>query len=391
MVYIMNTHLTFADRVKIQYLIENDPGTTAISLSESLIRTRGTIYYELKNNTTIVKSSSEIFHKKHNAMICSSLSRFPFCCNRCPKSKCTHKTRIYNAYEADYKATSTLRDARSSTIHMKKVSKILNERISPLIIEGQSIDVALHASRIKDISSSTVRRYIEKGHLTAKRHHLPYAVRFHVKKEYHSSRTKVNPRVLYGRTYDDYLAFIIANPTVRIVQLDSVIGKANDKQALLTIFFMNSKFQFAFKYTRKNSNVNTILNALYEKGLELGIKLFDVILTDNGSEFARLCELETDGNNTLRFKVFYCDPYCSYQKAECEKNHTFIRRKIKKGISLDQIPQNEFDITMSHINSYPRVSLKYHSPYTLFVKEYNSIILDYFNIIEIESKKIKLK
>ncbi|MEG1301278.1 MAG: hypothetical protein RSC93_11295, partial [Erysipelotrichaceae bacterium] len=68
-----------------------------------------------------------------------------------------------------------------------------------------------------------------------------------------------------------------------------------------------------------------------------------------------------------------------------------LRRIIKKGKTLDQLSQFELDKTMSHINSYPRGSIAYHTPYTLFEKEYTSIILDIFNILKIELKEIRLK
>lgn len=387
----MNKHFTFADRVKIQYLIENRPRCSASFLAEELNKSRAAIYYELKHNSTKLKSPHSSFYKQTDLFVCSSLNRFPFCCNSCPKSRCSHKSILYNAHDANDFAYKKLTHSRIDTAHRRSIIDIIDQRISPLILNGQSIDIALRTSGITDISESTIRRYIEKNLVLAKRIDLPNAVRFKVQKQYFSKPSKINPRILYNRTYDDFLKYIEDHPKAIVVQLDSVIGKANDKFALLTVYFMNSKFQFAFKYKRKNSNINKILLHLYNTSLECGYKLFDVLLTDNGGEFHKLIDLEYDEENLPRCKVFYCDPYRSYQKAECERNHGLIRRIIKKGKSLDQISQEEFDMAMSHINSYPRGSLEYRTPYTLFSKEYTSIILDIFNIMKIDSKNIKLK
>ena len=63
--------------------------------------------------------------------------------------------------------------------------------------------------------------------------------------------------------------------------------------------------------------------------------------------------------------LFYCDPGKSYQKAEIENNHTFIRRILPKGISFDQLTQKDVNLMMNHINSVPREELNGNTPYEL--------------------------
>ena len=54
--------------------------------------------------------------------------------------------------------------------------------------------------------------------------------------------------------------------------------------------------------------------------------LFTVILTDNGPEFRMTDYLEyAPYTGEQRCRVFYCDPMASWQKAEIEKNHEYIR------------------------------------------------------------------
>ena len=69
---------------------------------------------------------------------------------------------------------------------------------------------------------------------------------------------------------------------------------------------------------------------------------FPAILTDNGSEFKRVQDLEQTWDGQHRTQIFYCDPQASWQKPHIEKNHEFIRYVIRKGKSLN--PYNQKDM-----------------------------------------------
>jgi len=387
----MNKHFTFYDRVLLQNYIETNPRCSAIEVAEHIGKSRSAIYYELKNYTYVFLSSAVKFNGNNHKHSCPYLKKFPFCCNSCAKTKCSHRCREYDAYKAHDKARKLLVNSRVDTLHRQTTIEILDKTVSQLIIDGLSIGVSMNSVNRCDCSESTIRRYVNNGLLLARRHHLPNSMRFKVKREYNYSRKRINVKILYKRTYQDYLHYLSLNPKAKVVQIDSVIGKSSDKFALLTIFFLNSKFQLAIKYYRKNSDINSILLNLYYSSLRLGYKLFDVILTDNGTEFMKLPSIETDDQEAWRFKVFYCDPYRSCQKAECERNHGFIRRIFRKGKSFDAIPQEDFDVALSHINSYPRGSLSNRTPYELFTLEYDSIIPLSFNIDKIALNDLRLK
>ena len=352
---------------------------------------RSQLYYELKHNIDSFQSNSIKYNEGYIDHSCPYLKRFPFCCNVCAKTKCSHRCRVYDAYKANKKAHDLLIDSRVDTEHRKKTVEILDKTVSQLIMDGQSIKVAMMSVNRCDVSESTIRRYVNKGLLKARRIDLPYSVRFKPKKEYNYSRKRVNVDILFGRTYQDFLDHIKAHPKAKIIQVDSVIGKSNDKYALLTVYFVNSKFQLGIKFNRKNSNVNGILLKLYSIAKENGYTLFDVILADNGTEFMKLPTLEKDEDDCFRCRVFYCDPYRSCQKAERERNHGFLRKIFRKGKSLNLVSQEEFDVALSHINSYPRGSLNNRTPYALFTSEYDYIIASLFNIDKVDLPQLCLK
>ena len=386
----MYKHFSFQDRVILQYHLDNNPRCSAQGIATILKKSRSAIHYELKTNTSTLLTKQQKFLNAEDNYRCVFLARFPFCCNACAKTRCSHRSRVYNAYQADRKAHNALVKSRSDTTTKKEIVDILNKTLSQLIIDGVSIQVAKASVNRCDVSESTIRRYINKGYLLAKRHHLPNSIRFKVKKEYNYGRMPIDANLLYQRTYQDYLDYIEAHPFAKVVQLDSLIGKADDKSALLTIFFINSKFHLAVKYNRKNSNINSILTRIYNEAAKHGFKLFDVILTDNGPEFRNLPSIEKDDNQVNRLRVFYCDPYRSCQKAECERNHGLIRRILTKGRSFDSRTQSDIDSALSHINSYPRASLNMCSPYDLFTSEYDSIIACILNVDRIDVKDLRL-
>ena len=92
-------------------------------------------------------------------------------------------------------------------------------------------------------------------------------------------------------------------------------------------------------------------------------------MTDNGSEFKKVDELELttdeDGFLIYRTSLYYCDPMASWQKGCIEKNHEFIRYAIPKKKSLNSYNQDDITKLMNHINSVKRPGLGNKSPYEL--------------------------
>ena len=104
-------------------------------------------------------------------------------------------------------------------------------------------------------------------------------------------------------------------------------------------------------------------------GTDVFRRLFPVILTDNGSEFKKVDQLELTDELTYRTSIYYCDPMASWQKGCLEKNHEFIRYAIPKGKSLNPYTQEDITLLMNHINSVKRTGLENKSPYELISEE----------------------
>ena len=68
--------------------------------------------------------------------------------------------------------------------------------------------------------------------------------------------------------------------------------------------------------------------------------------------------------------MFYCNPYCSSQKPHIERFHLELRRILQKCVSFNALSQEQVNLIISHLSSYPRPSLDGKTPYDIFVEEF---------------------
>jgi IS30 family transposase len=175
--------------------------------------------------------------------------------------------------------------------------------------------------------------------------------------------------------------------------MDSVIGKKGGK-VLLTLHFITSNFMLAFiRDANTSQSVIDIFNYLYNAlGKSDYERLFQVILTDNGSEFSNPTAIEREPkNNLLRSHLFYCDPSAPHQKGAIEVNHTLLRRIIPKGKSFDDLTQENITLVMNHVNSYSRKKLNDRSPYETFSFYYGEDILKKLGYGSVAAESIIMK
>ena len=183
------------------------------------------------------------------------------------------------------------------------------------------------------------------------------------------------------------------HPDYAVVEMDSVEGKRDSTKVLLTLFFRNSTCMLAFlREANTARSVTEIINNLYNLlGRERFCEMFQVILTDRGSEFTDPASLEFDKEGNRRTYVFYCDPQRSNQKGGIEVTHEFIRRIIPKGTSFKDLTQDKVQLMMNHINSYTRKKLNNRSAYQLFSFLYGDEIADKLKMEAIPANEIILK
>lgn len=409
-------HLTESHRIKIEhYLNENYSYRKIAELLNVNVSTisrevkRNIRTYSISNHMVIVecihKDNCERLKGSSKSKMCSincpnyelrKCDRFSTknakpVCNSCPnnaKCKLARKKYIANVANNKYELRIILRPKiRITQEQFDFINKLFSEKMT----KGQSISVIYqnHKDEIM-ISENTVRNYLKRGLLKSNQLDM-IRPRFTANKSV-KRRVIKNVDLLNGRTYEDYINYT-KEKDILIVQLDTVVGKLVDNKKILTIHWPSFHFQIGILLEKLSpAFVNNVLMELKNKlGLETYKILFQVILTDNGIEFSLLDEIENDENGELITKVFFCDPYKSSQKGSCERNHEFIRYVLPKGVSFDNLNQKDVDLIFSHINSTPRNSLGFKTPFELFKTAFGIEVLRILNINEINKDDVHLK
>lgn len=304
---------------------------------------------------------------KYELDLCPRLLKPPYVCNSCNNyAQCRKIKYVYFASKAQEKYESSLVSSRIGINITEEQLKKLDDLVSPLIKQGQSIKL-IYANHKEEINCSIrcLYNYIDAGLLSIKNIDLPRRVKYKVRNK---NTTKVKKDYSYrvGRTYQDFKKLLEENLNINVVEMDTVEGIKGGK-VLLTMIFRNFNFMIARLLPDKTSNsVKKELDNLERIiGTALFKRVFQYILTDNGGEFQRPDELETSIDGNKRCCIYYCESNRSDQKAKVEKNHEYIRYIIPKGTSMDNYIQDDIDLMMSHINSTAREILNFAIPYDM--------------------------
>lgn len=380
-------HLSFEDRCVIEEFLNH--GYNFTQISNRLGRHRTAISKEVLKHR-FLRGTASIERP------CCFESKPPYVCNNCEKfNHCKKQKYSYSSHIAYNEYKQTLISQRAHLNITKEQIVAINDIISPLMIKkNHSVNqVYISHPELLPFSKPTFYKYIDLGILDVRNIDLQRKVKWKVKKEYDYHKDKVDSSIKVNRFYTDFKDYMEFHPNASIVEMDTVIGTQGGKggNCFLTLLFRQYNFMLIYLLSYKKAYYVTEVFKHLQK--ELGIdefkRLFEVILTDNGTEFSDPESIEFDMNTGEKVcSLFYCDPNCSWQKGSIEKNHEFIRYILPKGTSFASLTQEDCYLIASHINSTPRLSLNNNSPYDsikLFlgkenIKKLNIKKIDYDNI-----------
>ncbi len=378
-------HLSFEDRCTIEEFLNNNYNFTQIG--NRIGKDRTTISDEVKKHRYLRTSAS------CNNQPCCFENKPPYVCNGCKKFNNCHKIRYSYSHVVAYNEyQKVLIKSRSHLKITKEEIASINDIVAPLMIhKHHSINhVFIKHPEVLPFSKSTFYKYIDLGILNVRNIDLQRKVRFRINKEYNNiqSREKCNPKIKVSRFYTDFKDYIEYNPNASIVEMDTVIGTSGGKggKCFLTLLFRQFNFMLIYLLPYKQSKyVTEVFNNIKQLlGINEFKRLFEVILTDNGSEFFDPDSIEIDFDTGEKVcSLFYCDPSASWQKGSIEKNHEYIRYILPKGTSFAGLTQDDCYLIASHINSTPRLSLNNNSPY-----EFALPFIGIKNINKFQIKKI---
>lgn len=228
---------------------------------------------------------------------------------------------------------------------------LMEEQWSPVQISGYL------ARQEKHISHETIYRIIrsdkcEGGSLYKNcRHRLKHRARpVGGRRISIPNRTGISerPREADGKRFGDF-------------EMDTIVGK-NGHGAIVTLTERSTNMLLMRKLNRgKNAKElsRTVIHLLVPfKGYVRSIT------TDNGTEFA--ChEMITE---RIGAKVFFADPYASWQKGAIENINGLIRQYIPKSTCFTNISHQQITKIMNKINTRPREKLNFATPKECFYK-----------------------
>lgn len=296
---------------------------------------------------------------------CDKLNYPPYVCNGCDSRRGCRKIKyIYKATEANNSYKTLLKESREGiNLTLDELEKI-EQIVVPAIKQGHSPAMIVMNNSDLGRSESTIYRDINNG-VYNKINNIDLPRKIKMKKRILNVDKDIkNTKNRIGRTIKDAEEYKRNHPYAKTVQYDTVEGIKGGK-CLFTIHFPSISFMIAFLIeSQKASIIVSKLTIIKKAWGEKFYTDFEIGITDNGKEFQLPNEMEYY-DETHKVHVFYCDPGKSYQKAEIENNHTFIRRILPKGTSFDNLTDEDVFLMMSHINSVPRQELNRHTPYEL--------------------------
>ena len=238
--------------------------------------------------------------------------------------------------------------------------------------EGWSLDACVGNaietgtfSKEDTVCTKTLYNYVDLGLLPIKNIDLPEKLRRNTK----AKRVKENKRKL-GKSIEERPEYIQNRQEFGHWEIDSVIGvKDESEPAIMTVVERMTRMALWIKIKDHTADsVNEALIKIFENFKGKESQVFKTITGDNGSEFARLTEVEGKG-----LQVYFTHPYSSWEKGTNECHNKMLRRFIPKGKQISDYSADNILFFADRINSLPRKILNYRTPEELFERQLDII------------------
>ena len=247
-------------------------------------------------------------------------------------------------------------ERRKRSVHNAALASELVWRIKQLIIEEQWSPRQISGVLKKEGTSVSHQSIYNIIHADATgilaqhtRHKLKYRRRPKHKRFPIADRISIHqrPEQADGKRFGDY-------------EMDLIVDHFG--HAILTIVERSTNMLFMTKLPHGKKSEPL---AMQVRRLLLPYKeLIKTITTDNGPEFAAH-KLITE---YLGAKVYFADPYSSWQKGAIENTNKLIRQYIPKQANFDDYTDKKIAMIQKKINNRPRQKLNFETPKKEFYK-----------------------
>lgn len=258
----------------------------------------------------------------------------------------------YNPVKAKHKAYVRRHNAKYQGMKIVE-DKGLKTFVDECLLEDQSpegISGRLKYKREKNlpyISKDSIYRYLKS----------PYGRKIEAKlvKKKKRGRKRKNKGILDGRTFiDKRPKYINTRKKIGDAEFDFIVSGKSGKGILLVV--TDRKFRVSFIlpiYKVSIKNVHLTTQKIKQKYPE-----WKTGTTDNDLLFARHKELERE----LGIKIYFCNPYHSWEKGTVENTNGEIRKDFPKGSDVSKYLPSFFKKIEKKLNDRFMKCLKYQTP-----------------------------
>ena len=334
---------------------------------------------------------------------CDVLVGAPWVCNGCRKNRygCNRPNRyVYDAEVAQKASDERRSDSRKGIDMPGEKAEAALAHIKDGLSRGLSpYEISVLYEDVVGVHRSTIYRWVDAGYGGLTNLELERKVGFKPRdRKAPRKPTPHSPK----RSHGEFEKLPGERKGAR-TELDSVVGRAVDAQAVLTLYNLPCHVQLALLV--RAHDCGSVKRAIADVRSVMPGRMFErwmrTALTDNGDEFAdedgigKLLGERAEGGE-LKVLLYYCDPRQSQQKGGCEKNHTEVRQLLEKGMfAFDELVPADMAVLMSHVNSNPRESLGGKSPIQMLRFVYGDgdagALLDALGIREVPRDELTLR
>ena len=135
---------------------------------------------------------------------------------------------------------------------------------------------------------------------------------------------------------------------------DTVMGK-DGRHCLLTLVERMTRLTRIIKLPARQANE---VNKALAREMRRGVLTMKSLTLDNGTEFHGFKELQ----DKLGIKVYFAQPYHSWERGTNENTNGLIRQYLPKGMCFKEVTQRQCDAIEQELNDRPRKVLGFDTP-----------------------------
>ena len=136
------------------------------------------------------------------------------------------------------------------------------------------------------------------------------------------------------------------------------------KTNLFTLRERKTRFLVAIKNANRQAKTTSksLIKYMQDK---IGTSAVSTLTLDNDTAFTGYKELA----EKLDAKIYFCEPYKSWQKGSIENGNGLMRETFTRDFSVNQLEQNAIDVVIARFNNRPMKVLNYMTPAECFLQE----------------------